>query len=133
MRTEQIGKKQAWIVYDADIKGVRFQDYCTISSYFESHNPVSGRHIKDEVEYLMSYESIVCAFNKSQRQIYLFPRYRFSPTTSRHVTLFLSRYFDEPISMSEIQYCLKKNICLHGIRIIMCDGFYNKYNEFVRW
>lgn len=133
MRTEQIGKKQAWVVYDADIKGVRYNDYCEVNSYFQHQFPQSGRTIKDEVEYLMSYESIVAAYNLSQHVIYLFPRYRFSPTTSRHVTLFLSRYFDEPISMGEIQYCLKKNICLHGINIIMCDGFYNKYGEFVRW
>jgi len=133
MRTEQIRKMQAWVVSDADIKGVRYQDYCEVNSYFQHQFPQSGRIVKDNVEYLMSYESIVAAYNLSQNKIYLFPRYRFSPTTSRHVTTFLSRYFEESIFMSDIQYCIKHNVCLYGVEIIVCDGFYNKYGEFVRW
>lgn len=44
------------------------------------------------VERLVSYESVVCDIDKLNGQIFLYPRFQYSPTTVRQLTRFLNEY-----------------------------------------
>ena len=44
------------------------------------------------VKRLLSYDSIVCDIDMKNKNVYLYPRHQYSPTTIRQLTRFLNEY-----------------------------------------
>ena len=135
MKTKQMDKKQAWIIEDAPIKGVNFEGHLAfnVDEYFDIEYKGTILKYSEEMEYLKSYESYVLGYNATRHKIYLFPRFDYSSTTSRHVTCYLSRRLGVSVTMKELKQAIKDNVCFHGKEIIVCNGYYNEWDELKAW